>query len=1135
MNIKKLNKLKKDPKLFFYDMVKKKTLNIKNRKRLENYYNIVIFTNGIKDNSCYKYPVEKNIAKKNNINIIFVNLSDAQDLRRMPQLIKHDYTLFLWQDDHIASDFLYRVDRILKNNNELNTILIPDSRVSEKNFLKGNPDAVSSYYQRKKYEKLLSKQIIASSIYGMVFPSRLIRKVFNYQREIVQNKINFVFNGFLFLLEIITQNESKYTLLFDKNLTYMHERSSLSPFKGQSWYEQDIFCDDFTFLVRKVEQILDRDISQDVKTAARRSFFQLLLQYIKSGLTNHSLLDIINKEDESNFKDTFVFALRLVGDDCISSFDVGCAESIKIGCLKILGVDRQSKYIDLLQLDKSKNDILFRYYSSYNTPIEVSIGHQELIPIYFKNICHKLFSDVFFYEQRIWVQIGREDYDKQIKIKLLDKFKTIRDFNRKEISTLTYKLIQQQYDNRYPCFHVINSYAGCWLLMDRDNQADDNAEHLYRYIAKHRPDILMFFVLLRDSHDWDRLEKDGFNLLAFGSKEHEYALESCDKIISSHAAQFVTDYFKDKRMLWKKFIFLQHGIIHNDQSALFKPDWKKIDLFLTSGIDEYVSITEENSSYKFTEKEVLLTGLPRHDALLTKNIEEENLILVMPTWRPSLLGKVLSGTRRELINNFQDSEYARAWRELLSSNELYTLIQKEKYKIVFFPHANMQPYISEFNLPEYINIESHHGSNIQDLFKRAKIMITDYSSVAFEMAYLRKSVCYYQFDEQEFFTKGHYNKGYFDYRQSGFGPVFNTIDGVLSFLHDTIRGVYPNAELYKRRAFDFFPYRDGKCCERVLEAIIQLEQPRKKQPDISILKWADNAYKTGDYIHACYRYDLIKHNKNLLSGKSNSLFNYINSLIYLGKFDIASDLLNGSRGVYKQGYLITRMNMALSLVTLSPFKSEGHVDNRLLEQIQLYFNHEYIDTSSYVANDSLITNITQQLRSLEKSGKYNDILLIYKQLSNSEASNIINKSIYIRALYHLKKWQLLLDNINGNDIFTGRTGVDIYIAAYFFAIRSSKNKVSSLSDYIDSILDDKFDERYVNEVFSYLLYHDEYDVISLFYKKWNSKISQTLTIRYFKYLLKIEAYEEASNIVDGINIIGLDNNILLLITEFLII
>ncbi|WP_170986164.1 CDP-glycerol glycerophosphotransferase family protein, partial [Escherichia coli] len=169
------------------------------------------------------------------------------------------------------------------------------------------------------------------------------------------------------------------------------------------------------------------------------------------------------------------------------------------------------------------------------------------------------------------------------------------------------------------------------------------------------------------SHDWVRLEKEGFKLLAFGSREHEAALESCDKIISSHAAQFVTDYFKDKRMLWKKFIFLQHGIIHNDQSTLFRPDWKKIDIFLTSGVDEYNSLAGEKTTYKFTKKEVKLTGLPRHDSLLKKDIDEENIILVMPTWRPNLLGKVTSGTSRELLPDFQNSEYAKAWTELLSS------------------------------------------------------------------------------------------------------------------------------------------------------------------------------------------------------------------------------------------------------------------------------------------------------------------------------------------------------------------------------------------------------------------------------------------------------------------------------------
>ncbi|WP_250851989.1 hypothetical protein [Escherichia coli] len=59
----------------------------------------------------------------------------------------------------------------------------------------------------------------------------------------------------------------------------------------------------------------------------------------------------------------------------------------------------------------------------------------------------------------------------------------------------------------------------------------------------------------------------------------------------------------------KNLFFLQHGIIHNDQSTLFRPDWKKIDIFLTSGVDEYNSLAGEKTTYKFTKKkEVKLRG-----------------------------------------------------------------------------------------------------------------------------------------------------------------------------------------------------------------------------------------------------------------------------------------------------------------------------------------------------------------------------------------------------------------------------------------------------------------------------------------------------------------------------------------------
>ena len=46
---------------------------------------------------------------------------------------------------------------------------------------------------------------------------------------------------------------------------------------------------------------------------------------------------------------------------------------------------------------------------------------------------------------------------------------------------------------------VRNKYDACWLFVDRPSKADDNAEHLYRYLLKQDLTGKMFFVLKRDS------------------------------------------------------------------------------------------------------------------------------------------------------------------------------------------------------------------------------------------------------------------------------------------------------------------------------------------------------------------------------------------------------------------------------------------------------------------------------------------------------------------------------------------------------------------------------------------------------------------------------------------------------------
>ena len=66
------------------------------------------------------------------------------------------------------------------------------------------------------------------------------------------------------------------------------------------------------------------------------------------------------------------------------------------------------------------------------------------------------------------------------------------------------------------------------------------------------------------------------------------------------------------------------------------------------------------------------------------------------------------------------------------------------------------------------------------------LLVTDYSSVFFDVAFLRKPVVYYQFDEEEF-RKYHYQKGYFDFRRDGFGPVCTTQEALLGALTEALK------------------------------------------------------------------------------------------------------------------------------------------------------------------------------------------------------------------------------------------------------------------------------------------------------------------------------------------------------------
>ncbi|QTX05260.1 bifunctional glycosyltransferase/CDP-glycerol:glycerophosphate glycerophosphotransferase [Agromyces archimandritae] len=362
-------------------------------------------------------------------------------------------------------------------------------------------------------------------------------------------------------------------------------------------------------------------------------------------------------------------------------------------------------------------------------------------------------------------------------------------------------------------------YYDAWALMDREWDANDSAEELYRWLRANRPELKLWFVLSKDSPDWARLKADGFKLVAYGSRSWRILVLMAAELISSHVDAPIINPFRKRygRERWR-FTFLQHGVIKGDLSEWLNQ--KDIQTFVTSTQDEYDYIAGEGP-FKFSTREVRLTGLPRFDALLRKADaypEKPRYILIAPTWRKSLSQTLAVRTQRyEKSSGFMESEFAQTWQRIVKSPELRAVADERDLRIVFMPHPNLQMYLDEFEVPDDVLIVRYGVDDVQEIVAGSAVMLTDYSSIAFNMAYLQRPVVYFQFDRDRYWLEHTERQGYFDYETHGFGPVETDPDEAVRRLGEVIDGEHPE---YLERARRTFPVRDGRNSERVYRAIV---------------------------------------------------------------------------------------------------------------------------------------------------------------------------------------------------------------------------------------------------------------------------------------------------------------------------
>ena len=109
---------------------------------------------------------------------------------------------------------------------------------------------------------------------------------------------------------------------------------------------------------------------------------------------------------------------------------------------------------------------------------------------------------------------------------------------------------------------------------------------------------------------------------------------------------------------------------------------------------------------------------------------------------------------------------------------------------------------------------------LADSIRQAGVLITDFSSIYMDFAYMKKPVLYYQFDTEQF-RQGHLPLGYFDYERDGFGPICADEESLLAAVEDCFADGCRMAPLYEERVDRFYTIHDDKNCERTYRAILK--------------------------------------------------------------------------------------------------------------------------------------------------------------------------------------------------------------------------------------------------------------------------------------------------------------------------
>lgn len=363
-----------------------------------------------------------------------------------------------------------------------------------------------------------------------------------------------------------------------------------------------------------------------------------------------------------------------------------------------------------------------------------------------------------------------------------------------------------------------------WMYLDKIYKGGDSSEYLYRYASRQKNNFRHYYLIDKKTFDYKRLKKDGFKPLVRGSILHRLAFLMADMMVISNSTVFAFNNFGMANSAYIRDLVdfhvccVQHGM--SVQKIAIAQNRLRDNTRLYFCASEYELKNLTRPVYDYVGYDALkLTGVPRYDGLVNNDKKQ---IMISPTWRMQAAVPVRTseGEQRDYNPMFKESTYYKVFNSLINDPRLIEAAKKYGYKIKYVLHPIVSAQVNDFDKNEYVDIVPAVGDmSYEQMFCESSLMVTDFSGIQFDFAYMRKPLVYLHHKD----IPQHYEEGTFFYDTMAFGEICHDNDELIDMLCEYMANGCQMKEEYVRRADDFFYYDDHNNCERIYKEMLDYQ------------------------------------------------------------------------------------------------------------------------------------------------------------------------------------------------------------------------------------------------------------------------------------------------------------------------